>query len=337
MSIDITQFDADDRIDREQWNDYIRRSRGGTVFHTFDMLELIERHASADLYPFIGYKGQEPVGVFPVFELRKGGISTVFSPPPRMGIPMMGPAPLNDGHLKQRKAERRIRRFVDGCLELIDERVSPRYSRVSTSIGIDDPRPFTWNDFDASPRHTYVLDIDRDPEDLKGSFSKSLRRYLDPDEDDRFRIEERGEEAIEFIHEQVSARYEAQDRTYTVPLDFLLEAYETLPDGRIRPYIGEVDGETVSGILVFEGSSTIYYSEGGGKPDIDYPINDLLHWHIIRDARSRGIETYDLCGANTKRICKYKSKFNPELATYYEVERGTPVMNAVSSLYKRLR
>ncbi|MGQ3410664.1 lipid II:glycine glycyltransferase FemX [Natrinema sp. LN54] len=339
MSIDITRFDADDRIDREQWDDHVRTSRGGTLFHTFDMLELIERHASADLYPFIGYKGQEPVGVFPVFELSKGGISAAFSPPPRMGIPSMGPAPLNDGHLKRRKAERRLRRFVEGCLESIDERIGPRYSRVCTSVGVDDPRPFTWNEFDASPRHTYVLDIDREPEDLKQSFSKSLRRYLDPDGDDaeRFRIEERGTDAIEFIHEQVTARYEAQDRTYTVPLEFLLEAYETLPEGRLRPYVGAVDGDLASGILVFEGPSTIYYSAGGGKPDVDYPINDLLHWRIIRDARDRGIERYDLCGANTERICTYKSKFNPDLVTYYEVERGTPVMNAVSSLYRRLR
>lgn len=336
MSIEITQFDADERIDREQWDDYVRRSRGGTLFHTFEMLELIEHHASADLYPFIGYKGQEPVGVFPIFELRKGGISTAFSPPPRMGIPTMGPALLDDGNLKQRKAERRMRRFVDGCLEAIDERIGPRYSRIATSVGVDDPRPFAWNEFDVSPRHTYLLDVDRDPDDLKQSFSKSLRRYLDPD-DERYLIEERGTEAIEFIHEQVAARYEAQDRTYTVPLEFLLDAYETLPEGRLRPYVGEVDGEVASGILAFEGPSTVYYSEGGGKPDVDYPINDLLHWRIIRDARERGIDRYDLCGANTKRICTYKSKFNPELATYYEVERGTPVMNAVSSLYKRLR
>lgn len=149
MSIDITQFDADDRIDREQWNDYIRRSRGGTVFHTFDMLELIERHASADLYPFIGYKGQEPVGVFPLFVVRKGPVSTAFSPPPSLKITYLGPALLNAAKLKPSKAERRNRRFVEAALDYVDEHVGPRYVHVRTHTRYSDTRPFTWNGFES--------------------------------------------------------------------------------------------------------------------------------------------------------------------------------------------
>ncbi|ELY45809.1 lipid II:glycine glycyltransferase FemX [Natronorubrum tibetense] len=334
MSIDIDTLEP---TEREQWDDYVEQSPMGTFFHRYDVLEVIERHASAELHPLVGYKGQEPVGIFPVFEIRKGGVSTAFSPPPGLGLPFLGPAHLNENKLKRRKLEQRRKRFVDGCLEWIDEVSGPRYTRICTSVTYDDPRPFSWNDYDTRPLHTYLLDLDRDEEQLKRSFSKSLRRYLDPDDSDRFSIEEGGTDAIGFIHEQIRSRYEAQGRRYRVPLEFLTDLFESLPDGRVRPYVADVDGERASGIIVFEGQSTIYYSEGGGKPDVEYPINDLLHWRIIRDAKDRGVETYDLHGADSPRICEYKSKFNPDLGTYYELENGTPLMNVVSNLYQKYR
>ncbi|WP_207589619.1 GNAT family N-acetyltransferase [Halomontanus rarus] len=334
MTIEIDTIDASER---EQWNEYVDQSAAGTFFHRYDVLEVIERHASAELYTLVGYKGQEPVGIFPIFEIRKGGISTAFSPPPGLGLPFLGPAHLNENKLKRRKLEKRRKRFIEGCLEWLNEASGPRYTRICTSTAYDDPRPFSWNDYDTTPLHTYLLDINRDEEQIKSSFSKSLRRYLDPDDDEaaRFSIEEGGTDAIRFIHDQIQSRYEAQGRQYRVPLEFLIELFDTLPDGHVRPYVGTVDDERTSGIIIFEGRSTIYYSEGGGKPDIQFPINDLLHWRIIRDAVDRGIETYDLHGAESPRISEYKSKFNPELQTYYELEKGTPLMNVVSNLYKR--
>lgn len=336
MTIEI---DTVDQSDRAEWNGYVDRSTAGTFFHRYDVLEVLERHASAELYPLVGYKGQEPVGIFPIFEVRKGGISTAFSPPPGLGVPFLGPAHLNERKLKRRKLERRRKRFIEGCLEWVDEQAGPRYTRICTPVGYDDPRPFSWNDYDTTPIHTYLLDIERDEQELKGSFSKSLRRYLDPDDDDaeRFSIDEGGTDGIRFIHDQIRSRYEAQGRRYRVPLEFLTELFETLPDGRVRPYVAEVDDERASGIVIFEGDSTIYYSEGGGKPDLQFPINDLLHWRIIRDARARGIGTYDLHGAESPRISEYKAKFNPELRSYYELEKGTTLMNAVARLYKKYR
>ncbi len=332
MSIEITEFDT---ADRDEWNELVSRSAAGTFFHHYDVLEVIEKHASARLYPLVGHKGQEPVGLFPVFELRNKGITMAFSPPPELGLLFMGPVTLMHDGLKRRKRERRRRRFVEGCLDVIEERVNPRYYRFCTPVGYKDPRPFTWNEYEMSPLHTYRLDLERDTDEIKRSFSKSLRRYLDTDEDNRFVVEEGDQDAIQFIHEQVTARYEAQDKTYSVPLKFLTDLYEHSADGRVRPYIAHVDGERVSGIIVLEDESTIYFSEGGGKPDVDFPINDVLHWRIIRDAREREIETYDLYGANTPRICEYKSKFNSDLATYYEAEKGSLVMSTAVKLYKK--
>jgi len=57
----------------------------------------------------------------------------------------------------------------------------------------------------------------------------------------------------------------------------------------------------------------------------------------MRTARDRGLTQYDLVGANNERISKYKAKFSPQLRMYQTIERGTPVMNVVSELYKRVK
>ncbi len=338
MSIEISVLGEDGASNANaEWNRIVSQSAVGSFFHQYAVLELIAEHASANLYPLVGHKGQEPVGAFPVFGLRKSGVTMAFSPPPELGILSLGPVTVAHDGLKARKRERRRKRFLEGCLEVIDERISPRYTRFCTPVGFEDPRPFTWNEYETSPLYTYRLDLTPAPEELKGSFSKSLRRYLDPDEAtaDRFEIEVGGEEAIEFIHQQVAARYDAQGKTYSIPREFLCDLYRYAPDGSVRPYIATVDGERASGMLILEDESAIYYSEGGGKPDVDFPINDLLHWRIIRDAQERDIEAYDLYGANTPRICSYKSKFNPTLAPYYEAENGSMVMSTAAKLYKK--
>ncbi len=96
MSIEVTKLDP---AERATWDEYVRESPTGTFFHRFDVLEIVERHASARLAPLVGYTGQEPVGLFPVLEIRKGGVSTAYSPPPGLGLPFTGPTHLDGAKL----------------------------------------------------------------------------------------------------------------------------------------------------------------------------------------------------------------------------------------------
>jgi len=327
MSIEISPYDGDE----ETWDQYVADSPHGSVFHQSSFIDIVGDHSDGVVHKLIGYKGQEPIGLFSVLEITKAGVSLIFSPAPRMGIPYQGPILLTDDQLKQRKTERRNRKFVEQSLEWCEEKFNPRYKLIRTPVEYD-PRPFAWNDFTVQPRYTYLLDIRHTLEEIQNSFSKSLRRYIG--QDDRLRIEEQGEEAIRFIYRQMESRYREQNMDYHVSLELLLELYDGLPDGQFRPYVGIVDGERVGGIIALEDEDTIYFFEGGGKPDADLPVNDNLHWEIITRACERGVSTYDLSGANNPRLCDYKSKFNPELGLYYEIEKSTPTVGAALSAYK---
>ncbi|WP_049923571.1 GNAT family N-acetyltransferase [Halopiger djelfimassiliensis] len=336
MSVDV-RLATDD--DRDRWNDYVEQSPQGTLCHELEALRVQADHADATLHPLVGFKGQEPVGIFPVFEIDKRIVTTVFSPPPRLRVPYLGPAFLNMAKLKQRKRERRRQRFMDGCFEWIESELCPKYGHVRTSTAVTDSRPFKWNAYDATPKYTYAVDLTPPADDLLLTFSSDARRNITTTDDDAYEIDVGDEAAIRSIHEQVRSRYESQGIDFDVPVEFVLDLADRSQNGHVRPYTLSVDGEFVGGILALEYGDTTGRWMGGVRPDadVDVPTNDLLDWAIMEDGLERGIETYDLVGADTRRINRYKAKFNPELRTYYGLEYGSWGMRAVASVYDSVK
>jgi hypothetical protein len=45
------------------------------------------------------------------------------------------------------------------------------------------------------------------------------------------------------------------------------------------------------------------------------------------------VDEYDLVGANTEHLCRYKSKFGGELVPYYTVESSGLAMDAAKGAY----
>lgn len=336
MSVDVAEADEEEL---ERWDDWIERSPQGCVFHRRPALSAQERHSGARLRPLVGYKGEEPVGVFPVFELRKGPVPTAFSPPPGIRVSYLGPAYLNLGKLKPRTAERRRRRFIEGCLEWIDEEIGPWYAHVRTSADFEDARPFAWDGCDVTPNYTYLVDLARDEEAVLASFSRDARSNVTGDHEERHAIEVGGRDAVVAIVEQVRRRYESQGVTFGVPTAFVVDLYENLPDGQLRPYVLRVDGALVGGIIALADGDTISRWLGGVRTgaDVDLPVNDLLDWRVMADGIAEGLQWYDLVGADNPRINRYKSKFAPELRSFYRVERGRPSVRRAAHLYERFK
>ncbi|AQL44931.1 hypothetical protein BV210_19080 (plasmid) [Halorientalis sp. IM1011] len=318
-----------------RWNTLCDRAPTATPFHRYGFLQVLADRSGATLYPFVGLQDGRPVGLFPVFERSRGPVTTLFSPVPDHKVPYLGPV-LLDLDETGADRERRRRSFLDAALSCLRERFGPSYVHVRTTPRYDDPRQFAWRGFDVSPQHTYVVDMTPDPDDLLDSFSSDARRNVrDPPAD--VEIREGGHDAIDRIIEQVIARHDEQGETYLVTPAYVRDLYDALSAGVVRPYEVRFEGAFVGGMVTLESGDTIYRWQGGAKPDADAPVNDLLDWHVMREARDRGREYYDLVGANNRRIAQYKSKFAPELATFYSMESSTRTMSLVSTLYKRFR
>lgn len=332
MSIDVRTLDDPDR-----WDDLLADAEQPTPFHLSAALDVLAEYAGADCHRLVGYKGQEPIGLFPVFTVSKGPVTAAFSPPPDLKLHYLGPTLLCRQELKRRRRDKRHGRFVDACLEWLAESHGPNFTQIRAPPGYDDVRPFVWQDFDATPRYTYVVDLSRDSEELLAAFSSDARRNVTRDYDVDYDIRENGVTGIENVVEQVRARHAEQGEEFGVDAGFVVDLYEALPDGVMRPYVCHLDGEFVGGSVNLECAGASFRWLGGAKTDADIPVNDLLDWRYARDAMDRGSSTYDLAGANDARIARYKAKFAPDLVPYYRLQAGTRTMTAVAKLYESFR
>src|SRR6056297_1562905 len=154
MAIEITPLQ-----NPTEWNDLVDQSPQATPFHRAECLDVLATHANATLHPYAGFKGHEPVGIFPLFKISKGPVSAVFSPPPDLKISYLGPALVNHSKQKQRRREKTNSRFITGCLETLEERVDPKYITLRTGFEYTDSRPLIWAGFEPTTRYTYVVDL----------------------------------------------------------------------------------------------------------------------------------------------------------------------------------
>lgn len=328
MSIDVRTLD-----DPGRWNDLVGDATDTSALHLAEALDVLAAYGNADCHRLVGYKGQEPVGLFPVFTASKGPVSVAFSPPPDLKVHYLGPAMVERQQLKRRKRDKRHRRFVDACLDWLADAHNPRFVTLRTVPGYEDVRPFVWRGYEATPRYTYCVDLTRGEDELLAAFSSDARRNVSDDYDVDYVLQEGGVEDVVRIVEQVRDRHEEQGEPFPISASFATDLYEQLPDGVMRPYVCRIDGEFVAGSVNLEYGDTVVCWLGGVKTDTGVPVNDLLDWQSCLDAMDRGFEQYDLAGANNARLAEYKAKFAPDLVPYYRLQNGTPAMRAVSKLY----
>jgi len=333
MTVDIEALGEDEA---DEWNRYVERSADANPFHRAEALAVQAEYSGTDCHRLVGFTGQEPVGVLPVFERSNGPLTAAFSPAPPLWVHRLGPAFLNVEKLSQRKTERRVRRFVDGALDWLDDRCDPNYLRIKTECSLVDLRPFKWSGADVTPEYTYVVDLTTGPEDLLAAFSSDARSNIrNMDADPTF---SEGDAAdIERILDRVRERFDAQDEPFSLPRGFARDLYEALPEGLMRPYVCHHEGEFVGGILTYETDDWVHRWQGGVRADADFPVNDALDWHVMTDAAERGLSAYDLVGAGDPRINEYKAKFAPSVETFHTVEDSTLAMDALLGLYSRVK
>lgn len=317
-----------------RWNELVRASPQGTPFHLWGALGAAARHSGGRVHRLVGYADGEPVGLFPACELTKGPVTAVLSPPPGVKMSYGGPLLFTE-ELTGPAPERRHRAFVDACLSHIDATLSPEYAHLRTAPGYDDTRMLAAHGFDATPRHTYVVDLTLGTERLLREFSSDARRNVRDGGPPGCTVEVGGERALRRIIEQVRERHAELGLEYPLSPEFVCELRRALPDGTLRPYVCRVDGGFAGGRVTLEANDTIYGWQGGAKPDRDIPVTDLVDWQVIRDGVERGFSGYDLVGANNPRTSEYKAKFAPGLVRHYELDRGSRPVRAAARLYRR--
>ncbi|MFC6716051.1 lipid II:glycine glycyltransferase FemX [Natrialbaceae archaeon GCM10025810] len=323
-------------VEREEeanvWNRFVEQSPETNPLHQYEALKVLSAHTNARLHPLVVYKGQEPIGLFPLFETKSGPFTHLTSPPPPIHTLQLGPATLNLETMKCRKAEQRRRAFLEQCLTWADEVIDPDHVLIRTDPRFTDIRPLTWNGFEVNPYYTYFVDLTRSETDLLAAFTRDARSNITNTDADAYEIKVGHKRDFQQIISQVERRLDAQNASLGIPSAIITDLYDSLPTGTLRPYICRSDGEYVSGIITLESDTRIYRWQGGVKADADIPASELLDWYVIRAGIRQGRTYYDLVGANDARLCRYKSKFAPARKVYFTAAKRTKTMNAMRAL-----
>jgi hypothetical protein len=331
-----------ERIDTTEWRRALPET-GFEVFHTPAALEVLDEHARGDLTLFAGYKGDRPVALFPAKIQRRSAGTAVLSPPPGFGVPRLGPI-LMPASPKQRKRERLNRQFVTDLLETLDVDERSTLFRTICPTGYRDPRPFNWSGLRLETAFTYSLDTSgRSADEISDSFSKSLRRELRDARALDVAVTPGDAEDVRLVYEDAAARYEEAGEPLSLPWLYVRDLTAALAtEDRCRTYVvRSPSDEFLSGLVVLYSNDAAYFWLGGTRTTYqDVSVNSLLHWRVITDLLTdpprESTARYDLVGANTERLCRYKSKFNAELRPYYVVESDSRYLDLAKRAYELL-
>lgn len=328
-----------ERLELSEWERALPND-GFEVFHTPEALSVLDRHVSGELHLYGGFNGQQAIALLPLFVQERSVGKAVLSPPPSMGIPRMGPV-LMPNSPKRRKQEKLNREFTEAVLEEVDIDASLTLFRMLCNSAYADPRPYVWRDLRVETNFTYELDVGGAPstDELLKSFSKSLRREIRDARDLDVEVSVEGTRGAKEIYLNTKNRFVEQGEAFTMPWEYVEDLSTELGE-RSRAYVvRDPDGNFLSGINVLYSNDAAYFWQGGARATYEnVSVNSLLHWRIIEDiAAGEPIESvtkYDLMGANTERLCRYKAKFGAELVPYYVVESGGTRMELAKRAYQ---
>lgn len=323
----------------DEWADALPDA-GFELFHAPEALRVLDDHTAGQLRLYGGFKGDQPVGLFPVFVREQAVGRAVLSPPPGRGVPRLGPLVM-PASPKRRKREKVNGRFAEAVLDELAVDDSLTVFRAVCPTTYPDPRPYVWSDLDLDTSFTYHLDVDGDTDALLSSFSKSLRREIRDAKDLDVTVRVDNDEGPRRVFERTRDRYAEQDRPFRLSWPYVADLTDALADAdRCRTYVVEdVDGEFLSGIIVPYSNDAAHYWLGGARTVHDgVSVNSLLHWRIVEDIADgeprESVDTYDLMGANTERLCRYKAKFGADLVPYYGIESGGAATTAAKTAYR---
>ncbi|MDZ5810210.1 GNAT family N-acetyltransferase [Halorubrum sp. AD140] len=309
-----------------EWADALPE-KGIGVFHTPEALSVLDDYTESDLVLIGGFKGDRPVALLPLFVRSLPIGKLVTSPPPGKNVPRLGPV-MMPASPKKRKRERLNRKFTEAVVEEfgLDDPLTLFQMTCRPEFG--DPRPYAWTDMNVDTSFTYWLDLaETTPEDLLADASKSLRREVSDGNELDVVVNREGIGSAFRVFKATRDRYEEQGISFPMRWPYVRDLFRALGD-RARVYVvRSTAGEFLTGITALYSPSEAYFWQGGGQTVYDgVAVNSLLHWRILEDIRADPpadtVHRYDLYGANTPRLCQYKSKFGGELVPYYRVTTG---------------
>jgi CelD/BcsL family acetyltransferase involved in cellulose biosynthesis len=287
------------------WDDLVARLEGGTVFHTWAWMRVIEKQKRVEKLPFGIFDGSELVGILPMFRMRRGPLTILASP---LGGDGYG-GPLVDRCYHQAVVEQLgalAKRFHADYVEL-------RSWDQRTAI------PLAAQGYAVENLQTYVLDLARDRQEIWNKLEGNCRTAIRKAQRNGVEIVEAVDRSfLDAYYEIVRDTWSKSNRQPPLTKQDYATVWDILrPQGRVKVLLAQHDGRLVAGRICLCFRDRLYGWESAAlRSALPLRPNNLLMWAFIEWGVSNGLTQYDMLGANIPRIARFKQSFGGELRTY---------------------
>ena len=261
-------------LDNEKvWDELLASSPHATLFHNLTWLKVIGKYARAELLPVVGYKGETPIGVYPLFYQRSMA-RCVLSPPQNL-CPYLGPALADYDKLKE---DKRLSIFseLQACVDnFIFSELKANYALITLPAGFIDCRPLKWTGYQIKPAYYCLLDVAKFRE---GGINR-----------DKINVEEEKSEVLSHLHSLFG---------WKVPPGCLLELSSAFKQN-LKIFVARREDEIIGGaVYVCYKNRVTKWLEGHKDPH----VGDVLLHRVMMWAYEHGFEHYEDASPNYELI-----------------------------------
>ena len=328
--------------DSDTWDEIVNSSKHSTLFHTWKFLKIMEKYScikqcgkyyKSTLYPIKIDDGNGTVGIIPLFYYKTPLKRIVASPPKDVECPYLGPILCNFDTLLPRKRYSQFLAFQKELDSFMKDELQANSILIGSSPGLEDSRPFTWNDYTVTPKYTNRLDLRCGEEILWNNLRSTVRRSIR-------KCEKNGIECAEGTRNEIELLYNNSrdaDRI-AVPKDYLIEIFDAFHEDSIDIHVVRYKNQFLNGAITIKHNNKAGIWIGPPKLSFNgtYP-NELLLWKTIQWASRQGLGHHEIIGASDLTLFNFKNKFNSEIELFYWMKWNSPAYRVLVAMSNAIR
>jgi lipid II:glycine glycyltransferase (peptidoglycan interpeptide bridge formation enzyme) len=178
-------------------------------------------------------------------------------------------------------------------------RICPIWERNEENISIFRNLGFRNAPIHEHPEVSWVLPLDKSKEELLMDMRKTTR-YLIRQAQKNSDIEIQKSQSIKDLEvfNRIYQETGKRQKFFVFPWQYLRNEFSALiDDNQILLFLGRYKDEVVSGAMLIFWQDTVFYHQGASlRRYAKVPVNYLLQWEAIKEAKSRGLRYYSFWG-----------------------------------------
>ncbi|MDP4160405.1 MAG: GNAT family N-acetyltransferase [Bacillota bacterium] len=301
-------------IEREAWQDYLKETTQGSLFHRWEWQDIIETGFGFRVNRLGLFDDQGVLkGLLPLIERKMSLLKLAGSPLSGAATPHSGPlgdVSLNEvlEALEKYAAEQHVDYLELSLPEVLEKDVLEE------------------NGYTVEELITLDLPISADEASLWSGLEVRCRNAVRKAEKSGVEIVEPQtlEEWLEPYYELSCGVYRRQEMEPPFSKEYFTALWQNLySSGDLVVLLARYQGKTIAGGIFPRDRNVGYYLDGVSDREYNKVVpNNLVQWEYLKRAQAIGIQLYDMVGANIPSIAKFKKSFGSTERNYLYAYRN---------------